>query len=98
MIIKEIIKLCARCGERYEIPNIKESRARDKMIEFYPCCHCGYVKDILYPKNNKSGRCRDCSIPFTIIDHHGKGRCKRCYMKYLRDNATKDIINNNITE
>jgi DNA-directed RNA polymerase subunit RPC12/RpoP len=64
-----------------EIPNIKASPIREKMILFYPCMHCGYEKD---HGGSKSGRCRDCAIPFAIIDHHGKGRCNRCYMKEMR--------------
>lgn len=90
-MINEITKRCARCGDIYYIPNIRESQARDRLIDFYPCCHCGYVKDIQYPKNrNVSGRCRDCAIPFAIIDHNAKGRCNRCYMKFLRgQNTTK---------
>lgn len=89
-MINNIKKRCARCGDLYEIPNIRESPAREKLIDFYPCMHCGYIKDIKNPKFNKSGRCRDCAIPFSIVDHNAKGRCNRCYMKYLRDqNTTK---------
>ena len=90
MMINEIKKRCSRCGELYEIPNIRESAARERLIDFYPCCHCGFIKDIKNPKYNNSGRCRDCAIPFAIIDHHGGGRCKRCYMRHLRiESATK---------
>lgn len=88
MKIQEIKKRCSRCDNLYEIPNIKESKARNLMIDYYPCCHCGFIKDVNNPKNNRSGRCLDCAIPFQMIDHQGKGRCNRCYMRMLR-NATK---------
>ncbi len=103
MIIKFVQKRCARCQELFNIPNVKQSPIRDILLEFSPCTHCGYVKtptetDI---KNNVSGRCQDCSIPFSIIDHHGKGRCHRCFMIEHRKNVTKsngfdNIINNGI--
>ena len=87
MMIEEIKKRCSRCGELYDIPNIRQSEAREKLIEFYPCMHCGYEKNC---SGDKSGRCRDCAIPFAMIDHHAKGRCKRCSMRFLRqENATK---------
>lgn len=81
MIIKDLNKRCARCGELYEIPNVRTSKAREAMIQYYPCMHCGYEKD---HGGNKSGRCRDCAIPFNIIDHQAQGRCNRCYMRFLR--------------
>jgi DNA-directed RNA polymerase subunit RPC12/RpoP len=68
----------------FDIPNVKESKQRQLMLLYYPCPHCGYVRDITYPRFNRSGRCLDCSIPFTIVDHHAKGMCKRCHMKLLR--------------
>lgn len=89
MICKELKKRCPRCENLYEIPKIKESPAFYKIIEYYPCCHCGYTKDVKDPKNNRSGRCSSCAVPFSMIDHHAKGRCNRCYVKYIRENATK---------
>ena len=89
-MINEIQKRCCRCGDLYDIPNIRESSTRERLIDFYPCMHCGFIRDIQNPKKNTSGRCRDCAIPFSIINHHAKGRCNRCYMNLLRnENATK---------
>lgn len=84
MKISHIKKLCERCEEFFLIPNIRESRARELALQFYPCPHCLFVKSVFYPRNNRSGRCIDCSIPFLLIDHHAKGRCLRCYNKNLR--------------
>lgn len=79
-----IEKHCDRCEEVFYIPNIRQSRAREMILQFYPCPNCHYVPDILYPRFNKSGRCRDCSIPFSLIDHQAHGYCNRCLMKVLR--------------
>ena len=79
-----ISKRCERCNELFSIPNIRESRARELILQFYPCPHCLYVPNIHYPRYNRSGRCRDCSIPFSLVDHHANGRCKRCDMIALR--------------
>lgn len=99
MIIKFVQKRCARCQELFNIPNVKQSPIRDILLEFSPCTHCGYVKNPTDIKNNVSGRCKDCSIPFSMIDHHGKGRCHRCFMVEHRKNVTKsngfDIITDN---
>lgn len=77
-----LTKRCQRCEEKFDIPNVRASNARLLIIQFYPCPHCGYVQD--RPGSNTSGRCRDCSIPFSIIDHHAKGRCLRDYNAKLR--------------
>ena len=92
MKISKITKRCDRCERLFDIPNIKESPARQHLIEFYPCAHCHYVKNILNPKNNRSGRCLDCSIPFAIIDHHSKGRCSRCSRAYYRECDKNKVI------
>lgn len=84
MRIPDIVKKCGRCEIPFPISNIKASRARDILIEYTPCPHCLYVKDPVMARNNKSGRCLDCSIPFTVVDHHAKGRCDRCAMKEYR--------------
>jgi len=90
MKINSISKRCERCEKMFEIPNIKESPARQTLIEFTPCPHCLYVKDVKYPKNNRTGRCLGCSIPFALVDHHAIGRCSRCYMGYIR-NKNKEV-------
>lgn len=78
----KLIKRCQRCQEMYEIPNVRESKARLLIIQFHPCPHCGFIQD--HPDAKTSGRCIDCSIPFSIINHHAKGRCYRDYMRLLR--------------
>lgn len=80
----KLTKRCERCEEKFELPNLKECRARDILIQYYPCPHCLYVKDIHNAKFNNSGRCRDCAIPFKLMKHQAKGRCNRCYMRNLR--------------
>jgi len=88
--MSEVTKICQRCEERYTIPiGQKKTRLSDKIIRFYPCPHCGYPDDIENEGNNnlnkdKMGRCRMCSVPFYIIDHHAKGLCARDYIKELR--------------
>ena len=77
-------KRCARCQQLFDIPNIKESPAREKLIEYYPCSFCGYIKSHNLQEKNKTGRCRDCFIPFVIIDEHALGYCHRCYTKNWR--------------
>ncbi len=79
-----IKKNCQRCALSFDIPNIKESKARELLLQFKPCTHCGFVESSKYQKSEKSGRCMDCSIPFSIVDHHSNGRCKRCDMRNLR--------------
>lgn len=66
------------------------SAARDLIIQFFPCGHCGFVKDILYPNDtNRSGRCRQCRVPFAVILHYARGLCKRDYMAMLRNTPQK---------
>lgn len=78
---KYLKKRCERCDELFDIPNIRRSVARDAIIQFYACTHCGYSKtgEIF---GQHAGRCKSCSIPFAIIHHHGKGMCNRCYKKH----------------
>jgi len=47
------VSVAKRC---FYIPNIRQSRARELILQFYPCPHCGFVPDILYPRFNRSGR------------------------------------------
>jgi len=68
---------------------IKKCPAREVLLQYYPCPHCGYYKLPLNEKNNRTGRCRECLIPFAIIDHYAKGLCKRCFQRHLRKNTTK---------
>lgn len=82
-----IKKCCSRCEGIFYIPKTYKSRAQDILIMYTPCPHCGYVKDIANPKYNRSGRCKRCSIPFKIVNHHGKGMCMRCHRAYLRDKS-----------
>jgi hypothetical protein len=65
----------------YEIPNIRKSQARECVLQFYPCQHCGYEKE---NGGAHSGRCTGCGIQFQIIKHHAGGKCNRCYMRFLR--------------
>lgn len=80
--IPTLKKRCQRCDQLYEIPNIRRSNARDLIIQFHPCSHCLFIQD--QPDSEKSGRCRSCSVPFTIIDHHALGKCKRDYERDRR--------------
>lgn len=76
-----ITKICQRCEKPFAIPNVRKSPAREHMLMCYPCSHCLYSScDV----GKDGGRCTDCSIPFTIIRHHAKGRCDRDYMKLIR--------------
>jgi len=80
-----IQKRCRRCEKLYDIPNIRESEARENMLMHYPCTFCKF-DDV----DNKSGRCVECIIPFTITDEHAKGMCHRCYMiEWRKKNVTK---------
>lgn len=76
-----ITKICQRCDQRFEIPNIRISHARDTLLVCYPCTHCGYSQ---CDPSGKSGRCVDCNIPFNVIDHQAQGRCNRDYMRMIR--------------
>lgn len=84
-----IQKRCARCEKLFDIPNLKESKARDFALLYTPCSHCYFVEDITNPKYQLSGRCLDCSTPFALVNHKAKGRCHRCLMKHYRTNSTK---------
>lgn len=79
-----LTKTCPRCEQSFELPNIKVSPARTLLLQFAACPHCLYVPDNAPVHFNKSGRCRTCSVPFAVIDHHAKGYCKRDYMAMLR--------------
>jgi len=87
MKIKSIKKRCDRCEELFEIPLLKKCPAREILLLYYPCPHCGYFK-LPNTNNNRTGRCRECLMPFGIVDHKSKGFCARCYMRYLREKAT----------
>jgi hypothetical protein len=78
-------KRCERCERLFNIPNIKDSKARDFIIRYTPCSHCFYDASGL----DTTGRCLDCSIPFRFVDHKAKGRCHRCLMAHYRKNSTK---------
>lgn len=83
---KLIKKRCERCEEQFDIPLLKQgSRAFKMVIDYTPCPHCRFVKDIHYPKYDKSGRCRRCSVPFAMVDHKAKGHCHRCLMARYRE-------------
>ena len=82
MKIPHIQKRCERCEEQFLIPNIRQSRAREKMLMYFPCPYCLFTRAGM---GDKSGRCRSCSIPFVMIDHHARGMCMRCYQAWIRD-------------
>ena len=82
--ITVLTKACERCEETFELPNLRESKARELVIQYTPCPHCFFVKSVEFVIYNKTGRCRGCSIPFALVNHHAKGRCKRCDMKLRR--------------
>lgn len=93
-----IKKRCERCEKIYTIQNIKQSAARELLLEYTPCTNCGFVKEPCNKTKNKSGRCIVCSIPFFIVDHHGLGMCKRCNMDALRakqkgNSSVRDFLN-----
>ncbi len=87
MVKKIIQKRCERCEEQFPIPLLKHgSKAFHMVIDYTPCPHCYFVKDIHNPKYNKTGRCRRCCVPFCMVDHKAKGMCHRCLMaKYRED-------------
>ena len=72
-----IEKRCQACGNVYPLPNLRECRARDLILQLFPCPACVTIDD---------GRCIDesCLIPFRVRPHHAKGRCLRCYNRLLR--------------
>lgn len=80
-------KRCERCEKLYDLPRVQKSRAKEILIQFFPCSHCGFAKE--QEKSEQSGRCKDCSIPFFIINHHYKGNCNRCYMTKYRKKLQK---------
>jgi len=63
MKIKSIKKRCDRCEELFEIPLLKKCPAREILLLYYPCPHCGYFK-LPNTNNNRTGRCRECLMPF----------------------------------
>ena len=89
MKIPSIEKICSRCDESFFIPNIKSSKARELLLIYTPCPHCLYQKKINTIDDDKSGRCRDCSIPFSLVDHHAKGRCGRRARSFYRERDKK---------
>lgn len=82
----KIVKRCDRCDRQFEIPNIRLSPARDLILEYYPCSHCGYVKLILSPNSLTLGSCVDvnCRLPFALVPHRARGMCNRSYMTLMR--------------
>lgn len=81
-------KRCQRCGEIFQLPKTNKGKAMELVMEYYPCPYCKYAKSVSFPKYETIGRCKDCSIPFAIVDHHGRGMCKRCHMRDLRHKKT----------
>jgi len=86
MKIKSIKKRCERCEEIFEIPLLKKCPARETLLRYYPCPKCGYFRYSGIKDLSKTGRCKSCYIPFGIVDHHAKGLCSRCIMRYYRSN------------
>ena len=84
MKTRTLKKRCPQCEEQFTIPNVRESRARNLIIKYFPCSFCGYREHVIYPRYNKQGHCRDCFMPFCLVKHQAKGRCNRCYMEHLR--------------
>ena len=82
---KTIKKRCERCEMFFEIQNIKQSRARELLIIYTPCSHCGHVVDVKYPKNDTQGNCAVCKVTFQVLKHHALGMCVRCHRAHLRD-------------
>ena len=82
-----IKKRCERCDLFFLIPAIRESHAREIALQFFPCTHCAYVRDINRPLYNRTGHCVGCLLPFAFIPHHGKGKCMRCYQATIRDES-----------
>lgn len=82
-----IKKRCSRCEKLFDIPNLKDSKARDFALLYTPCSYCKYVEDVSNPKYEQSGRCLSCSIPFSMINHKAKGMCHRCLMKLYRSTS-----------
>ena len=78
---KTLTKRCERCEKLFTLPNLKESRARELLIVYHPCTHCGYSRD--FPGDSQ-GRCTDCLLPFAVFPNHARGKCKRCHMAWLR--------------
>ena len=76
------------CNEIYLIPLVRNSKAKKNLLTYAPCTFCDYIA-FSNDKINSSKRCIDCLMPFCIIGHHAKERCKRCYMQFKRNNATK---------
>jgi hypothetical protein len=67
---------CQCCGFPYEIPLIRQSRAREKTIICFPCPNCGFSQ---CDPDDIQKRCTGCRIPFSIVKHHANGNCRRCY-------------------
>jgi len=75
------------CGEFFPVPNIRQSRARELLLQFYPCPHCGFVREIQYPRYERPGSCCDCFLAFSLVGYQARGRCNRCLMILLRHEA-----------
>ncbi len=87
MSLKVIKKRCGRCDKMFDIPLVRESKAKRDLLTYTPCTYCKYIA-FGNDEINKSGRCGRCSIPFVIIDHYAKGNCRRCYQVIFRENTT----------
>ena len=87
---KFLLKRCENCDLKFNIPLFRDgSRAKFLAIDYTPCPHCHYVKDIYYKNFDKEGTCVDCDLPFTVVKYKARGRCHRCLMDYYRTNSTK---------
>lgn len=79
-----IKKICERCETVFLIPAQRISKSREVRLQCHPCPKCGFTPQHCAPNSIKVGRCLVCSIPFSIVDHHAKGYCKRDYVRALR--------------
>ena len=52
-----------------------------RLVWYFACPFCN-KSEIKVDKSK--GQCADCTLPFSLIKHHGKGLCLRCHTKQLR--------------
>lgn len=80
-----LTKRCEYCDHTFEIPNVRSSRLRELLIQYFPCTHCGFAKEVHYPRYELKGSCSgDCKLPFSLVGKHTADKCNPCYMRSLR--------------
>lgn len=86
-----IERRCTQCSKIFALPNIRDSIAKEYILRFFPCSHCGHVAGVVYSEKEykrvkwtELPRCIGCYTPFSVVKHHAYGRCKTCHQRKRR--------------